>query len=79
MTTSNEHPIDSFNNLNTEGRFKILWDKQFTLKAGQNAHVVDDGADSSQTVVMFDGAQVSSINILNLIYLWCTETLMKGI
>ena len=58
MTTSNEHPIDSFNNLNTEGRFKILWDKQFTLKAGQNAHVVDDGADSSQTVVMFDGAQV---------------------
>ena len=58
MTTSNEHPIDSFNNLNTDGRFKILWDKQFTLKAGQNAHVVDDGADSSQTVVMFDGAQV---------------------
>ena len=58
MTTSNEHPIDSFNNLNTEGRFKILWDKQFTLKAGQNAHVVDDAGDSSQTVVMFDGAQV---------------------
>ena len=25
MTTSNEHPIDSFNNLNTDGRFKILW------------------------------------------------------
>ena len=40
MTTSNEHPIDSFNNLNTEGRFKILWDKFINLRANQNAHLV---------------------------------------
>ena len=55
MTTSNEHPIDSFNNLNTEGRFKILWDKFINLRANQNAHLVS--ADGGNSVIEFDGAQ----------------------
>ena len=55
MTTSNEHPIDSFNNLNTDGRFKILWDKFINLKANQNAHLVS--ADGGNSVIEFDGAQ----------------------
>lgn len=56
MTTSNEHPIDSFNNLNTEGRFKILWDKFVNLRANQNAHLVS--ADGGNSVIEFDGAQI---------------------
>ena len=55
MTTPNEHPIDSFNNLNTDGRFKILWDKFINLKANQNAHLVS--ADGGNSVIEFDGAQ----------------------
>ena len=55
MTTTNEHPIDSFNNLNTEGRFKILWDKFINLRNNQNAHLIS--ADGGNSVIEFDGAQ----------------------